>query len=148
MDRNGHQGSSQGGVRYAARGSLPLQFLILTVCGRVTGGTVGAAGFFTVEALTRTGVVRFLAFFVRDLKSRRVKIAGIAPDPDGRWTKQIARNPTDVEDGFLVGTRHLIHDRDPRFTTEFRKIVRSGGPRDVGWILAHYEILQKIIGQS
>jgi len=59
-------------------------------------------------------------FFVIDLKSRRVRISGIAPEPDGRWFKQMARNLTDAGDGFLLGTRCLIHDRDPLFTMEFR----------------------------
>ena len=40
---------------------------------------------------------------------------------------QIARNVTDVEDGFLRGTRHLILDRDTKYTDEFRKVlVREG----------------------
>ena len=94
-------------------------------------GAIAAADFFAVEALTRTGLVRLLVFFVIDLKSRRVKIAGIAPDPDGRWVKQVARNLTDVDDGFLNGTRDLIHDRDPLFTDEFRQVLRSGGVKTV-----------------
>lgn len=52
-------------------------------------GAIAAADFFTVEALSRVGLNRFLLFFVIDLESRRVKIAGIAPAPtaDGssRW---------------------------------------------------------------
>jgi transposase InsO family protein len=94
-------------------------------------GAIAASDFFTVEALTRTGLVRFLVFFVIDLKSRRVKIAGIASDVDGSWMKQMARNLTDAGDGFLVGTRYLIHDRDPLFTVEFRQNLRSGGVRTV-----------------
>lgn len=39
--------------------------------------------------------------------------------------KQIARNLTDVGEGFLRGARHLIHDRDPLFTQEFRGILRA-----------------------
>jgi len=33
---------------------------------------------------------------------------------------QIARNVTDVEDGFLRGTRHLSLDRDTKYTDEFQ----------------------------
>jgi transposase InsO family protein len=94
-------------------------------------GAIAAADFFSVEALTHAGLIRFLVFFVIDLKSRRAKLAGIAPEPDGRWMKQMARNLTDAEDGFLVGTRYLIHDRDPLFTADFRQILRSGGVRTV-----------------
>ena len=98
---------------------------------KVHWGAIAAADFFTVEALTHVGLIRYLVFFVIDLKSRRVRIAGIAPDPDGRWMKQMARNLTDAEDGFLVGTRYLIHDRDPLFTEEFRQILRFGGVKTI-----------------
>jgi integrase-like protein len=94
-------------------------------------GAIAAADFFTVEVLTRAGLIRFLVFFVIDLKSRRVKIAGIAPEPDGQWVQQMARNLTDVDEGFLNGRRYLIHDRDPLFTDEFRRILRSGGVKTV-----------------
>ena len=94
-------------------------------------GAIAAADFFAVEVLTHAGLLRFLVFFVIDLRSRRVRIAGIAPEPDSRWVKQVARNLTDVDDGFLHGTRYLIHDRDPLFTDEFRQVLRSGGVNTV-----------------
>ena len=40
---------------------------------------------------------------------------------------QMARNLTDAFDGFLIGKRFLIHDRDPLFTGTFREIVKSMG---------------------
>jgi len=40
---------------------------------------------------------------------------------------QISRNLTDASDGFLVGKRYLIHDRDPLFTAEFRETLASAG---------------------
>ncbi len=43
--------------------------------------------------------------------------------------KQIARNLTDVDDGFLKGARYLIHDRDPLFTEAFRGVLGSSGVR-------------------
>jgi transposase InsO family protein len=98
---------------------------------RLHWGAIAAADFFTVEVLTRAGLIRFLVFFVIDLKSRRVRIAEIAPEPDGRWVKQMARNLTDAYDGFLIGTRYLVHDRDPLFTDEFRQVLRSGGVQTV-----------------
>jgi hypothetical protein len=42
-------------------------------------------------------------FFVIELKSRDVEIAGIAVDPGEEWMKQVARNLTDPVDGFLRG---------------------------------------------
>ena len=41
--------------------------------------------------------------------------------------KQIARNLTDAEDGFLNGARYLIHDRDPLFTEAFRELLNVSG---------------------
>ena len=41
--------------------------------------------------------------------------------------KQIARNLTDSEDGFLNGKRFLIMDRDSKFSDEFREILQGEG---------------------
>ena len=38
---------------------------------------------------------------------------------------QVARNLTDAIDGFLRGSRSLIHDRDPLFTREFEGFLRA-----------------------
>ncbi len=86
-------------------------------------GAIAATDFFSVEVLTRTGLVRYFVLFIIDLRSRRVEIAGIARRPDGEWMKQIARNLTDAEDGFLNGARYLIHDRDPLCTDAFRALL-------------------------
>ena len=45
--------------------------------------------------------------------------------------KQIARNLTDADSGFLNGSRYLIHDRDPLFTEGFRKILNPSGVKTV-----------------
>ena len=76
-------------------------------------GAIAAMDFFTVEVLTRVGLVRYFVLLVIDLKSRRVEIAGIVQQPHEAWMKQVARNLTDATDGFLRGRRWLIHDRDP-----------------------------------
>jgi hypothetical protein len=34
---------------------------------------------------------------------------------------QVARNFSDAAEGFLIGKRYLVHDRDPLFTAEFSK---------------------------
>jgi putative transposase len=39
----------------------------------------------------------------------------------------VSRNVTDASDGFLTGTRFLIHDRDPRFTLAFRETLTAAG---------------------
>ena len=92
---------------------------------------IAAADFFTVEVWTRGGLVRYSVLFVIDLPTRRIEIAGVYPDPDGRWKNQMARNLTDAFDGFLLNKRFLIHDRDPLFTNEFRDILATVGVTSV-----------------
>jgi len=81
--------------------------------------------FFTVEVLTLRGLVTYYVLVFIHLESRRVDIAGITPHPNEAWMKQIARNVTMHEWGFLESCRYLIHDRDTKFTDSFRAIVRS-----------------------
>jgi putative transposase len=81
--------------------------------------------FFTVEVLTLRGLVTYYVLFFIHLESRRVEIAGITPNPQEAWVKQIARNVTMDEWGFLEGCRYLIHDRDTKFTDSFRAIIKS-----------------------
>jgi HTH-like domain len=92
-------------------------------------GAIAAADFFSVEVLTFAGIVRYQVLFVIDLATRRVQIAGIVRQPDGTWMRQVARNLTDAVDGFLKGTRYLIHDRDPLFTTAVRGVFEAAGVR-------------------
>jgi len=88
---------------------------------RVLAGT----DFFTVEVLTLRGLVTYYVLFFIHLDSRRVEVSGITPHPNERWMKQIARNVTMDEWGFLESRRYLIHDRDSKFTDSFRAIVKS-----------------------
>ncbi len=86
-----------------------------------------ACDFFAVETLGVFGPVRYMVFFVMELRTRTVEIAGIRVNPDGEWMKQIARNLTDSFDGFLRNASYLIHDRDPLFTEAFRHTLASSG---------------------
>ena len=88
---------------------------------------IAAADFFTVEVMSLVGLVRTYVFFVIDLASRKVEIAGICRQPDGPWMDQVARNLLDVVDGFLRGKRYLIVDRDPLYTREFREALERAG---------------------
>ncbi len=45
--------------------------------------------------------------------------------PKGEWIKQIVRNLTDADDGFLNGIRYLILDRDPLYTQAFSELLKS-----------------------
>jgi len=92
---------------------------------------IAAADFFTVEVWTRVGLVRYLVFFVIELSTRRVRVAGIHRAPNADWMNQAARNLTDAEDGFLRGKRYLIHDRDPVFTKEFQDVLVGAGVKPI-----------------
>ncbi len=88
---------------------------------------IAGADFFTMEVMTLRGLRRYLILFVMEVSTRKVHIAGIAPDPDGRWMQQMGRNLTDAFDGFLLGKRFMLHDRDPLFTSAFRRLLRDSG---------------------
>jgi transposase InsO family protein len=98
---------------------------------KVHWGAIAAADFFNVEVLTHAGLIRYFVLFVIDLKTRRVKIAGVVSEANGCWMKQMARNLADEYDGFLNGMRYLIYDRDPLFTEPFRAILKASGVNTV-----------------
>jgi hypothetical protein len=64
-------------------------------------------------------------FFIH-LESRKVEVSGLTPHPNERWMKQIARNVTMDNWGFLNSYRYLIHDRDIKYCLSFRDIIESG----------------------
>jgi putative transposase len=80
---------------------------------------IGAADFFTTEVWTARGLVRYFTLFVIDIGTRRVHIAGTTTNPDSAWMEQTARNLTDCYEGFLIGKRFLIIDRDAKFSPGF-----------------------------
>jgi hypothetical protein len=45
--------------------------------------------------------------------------------------KQVARNLTDVSDGFLLNSRHIIMDRDTKYTDAFRGHLDREGVKPV-----------------
>src|ERR1700682_13451 len=92
---------------------------------------LAAADFFTVEVWTATGLTRYVVLFVIELATRRVHIAGIASEPDSAWVVQCGRQLTDAVDGFLVGKRFLLHDRDSLFTEAFRETLAATGVETV-----------------
>ena len=92
---------------------------------------LAATDFFTVEVMTLRGLVRYHVLFVIEQCTRCVEIAGIVPEPDGRWMAQVARNLTDAVDGFLRSKRYLIHDRSPAFTREFTAILKAASVKTI-----------------
>ena len=82
--------------------------------------------FLTVETLF---LKRFYVLFFIELESRRVHLAGITTNPDGRWVSQQSRNLLMQLDHEAVRPRFLIRDRDSKFTREFDEVFRSEGIR-------------------
>ncbi|MFH0901577.1 MAG: integrase core domain-containing protein [Pseudomonadota bacterium] len=94
---------------------------------RIHWDAISSCDFFNVEVLTMRGYVRFQVFFVMRIATREVEIAGISPDINGTWMLQMARNLTDAHDGFLLGMKYLVHDRDPLFTRAFHDLLGASG---------------------
>ena len=60
------------------------------------------------EFWTPRGLVTFYVLFIIHLSTRSVHIAEDTTAPNGAYLKQLARNLTDVGDGFLLNSRSLI----------------------------------------
>jgi len=92
---------------------------------------LAATDFFTAEVWTVGGLIRYHVLFLIRLATREVKIAGMIPEPNDAWMKQIARHLTDGIDGFLKGYKYLIHDRAPCFSDAFRNILKESRVKSV-----------------
>lgn len=90
-----------------------------------------AVDFFTTEVLCLRGVVRYYTLFVIDLSSRYVAICGTTESQNEEWMKQVARGLTDAFDGLCLGKRHLIIDRDTKYTETFKNLLKSSGVETV-----------------
>jgi transposase len=72
---------------------------------------------------------RFYVLFFVELATRRVWLAGITTNPDGRWVAQQARNLLMTLDDEDVRPRFLVRDRDSKFSRDFDEVFRSQGMR-------------------
>jgi transposase InsO family protein len=86
---------------------------------------LGSIDFTTIEVWTRGGLVTYYLLFVMEIATRRVHFAGCTPNPHEAWMKQIARNLTDVVDGFLNGKRYVLMDRDGKFCPTFQAMLKD-----------------------
>src|SRR5262245_24609278 len=86
---------------------------------------LAATDFFTVEVATWHGLVTYYVLVVMELATRCVQVAGITPHPTAAFMQQCARQLTDPFDGFLLGKRYLIHDRDTKFTQAFDTLLKD-----------------------
>ena len=91
---------------------------------RAQAASVVACDFFCVEtALLR----RYYVLFFIELQTRRVHLAGVTANPDGRWVTQQARNLS--LDGALDDASFLIRDRDTKFVAGFDEVFRTTASR-------------------
>ena len=92
---------------------------------------MASTDFFTVEVWTPRGLVTYYVLFIIHLSTRSVHIAGVTTAPNGAFMKQVARNLTDVDDGFLLSKAFLIMDRDTKYTEDFRDHLDREGVKPV-----------------
>lgn len=93
--------------------------------------TIAAADFFTVEVWTWRGLVTLYVLFFMDLATRRVYLGGITTNPDTTWMMQVAKSVIDPFDGFLLGKRYLIIDRDSKYCDAFVHLLKGAGVKMV-----------------
>lgn len=93
---------------------------------RQQAASVLECDFLTVDSLF---LKRFYVLFFIELATRRVHIAGITTNPDGRWVTQQARNLLMQLDDEAVRPRFLIRERDSKFTRDFDEVFHSEGIR-------------------
>jgi hypothetical protein len=79
--------------------------------------------------------VTYSVLVVMELATRRVHIACITPHPTAAFMQQCARQLTDPFEGFLVGKRYLIHDRDTKFTQAFDGLLKASGVEPQGFLI-------------
>jgi putative transposase len=93
---------------------------------RAQAASILECDFLTVDTLF---LKRFYVLFFIELATRRVRLAGLTANPDGRWVTQQARDLLMQLDDEGVRPRFLIRDRDGKFTREFDEVFRSEGIR-------------------
>ena len=93
---------------------------------RAQAASILECDFLTVDTLF---LKRFYVLFFIELAPRRVRLAGITANPDGRWVAQQARNLLMQLYDENARPRFLIRDRDSKFTREFDEVFRSEGIR-------------------
>jgi len=89
---------------------------------RAQAASILECDFLTVDTLF---LKRFYVLFFIELATRRVHLAGITTNPDGRWVTQQARNLLMELGDDGIQPRLLVRDRDSKFTGEFDEVFRS-----------------------
>ncbi|TNF91454.1 MAG: hypothetical protein EP297_15930, partial [Gammaproteobacteria bacterium] len=71
------------------------------------------------------------AWYRTGARAKETHIAEITTTPNGAFMQQMARNLTDVDNGFLENSRYLIMDRDTKYTDAFRGHLDREGVKPV-----------------
>ncbi len=100
---------------------------VAVVLAQQAAGIV-ACDFFSVDTVWLT---RYYVLFFIEVQTRRVHLCGITTTPMGGWVTQQARNLAVSFDERKRVVRHLIRDRDAKFTRSFDDVWRSIGARVV-----------------
>jgi transposase InsO family protein len=90
-----------------------------------------ATDFFIVEVWALGELVTYDVLLFMRLGSRKVHVAGVAPNPDTRWMVQMTRNVTMTDWGFLAPGQYLIHDRDGKYCPAFQHSIDAAGVKRV-----------------
>jgi putative transposase len=93
---------------------------------RVQAASILECDFLTVDTLF---LKRFYVLFFIELATRRVHLAGITTNPDGRWVTQQARNLLMQFNDDGLRPRFLVRDRDSTFSRDFDEVFRAEGIR-------------------
>ena len=83
-----------------------------------------ACDFFTIDTVW---LRRLYVLFFMELDTRRVHLAGVTANPDGRWVTQQARNLLLVQGEQGRQVRFVLRDRDTKFSRAFDDVFRSEG---------------------
>lgn len=94
-------------------------------------GVIAAMDFSTVEVGSRNGLTRLHVFYVIDLATRHVEIAGISNQPYGEWECNALRQQLDDFDVFLRNHKYLILDRDAIFTQAMNDMLGDFGVESI-----------------
>jgi putative transposase len=88
-----------------------------------------ATDFFSYEAWTPAGLQTLYCLFFIQHDTRKVRVAGITERPNEAWMIQMARNLTMEGEDFFEGRKFLIMDRDAKYCSSFRSILKGQGVR-------------------
>jgi putative transposase len=91
---------------------------------RVQASGIVAIDFFTVETVRLKTL--YVLFFI-ELRTRRVRLAGVTDHPNGPWVVQRARELSMERAKNTTLLRFLIRDRDSKFTRAFDDVFASDG---------------------